>query len=670
MKTPTRFVIDSPLACLAAVLWITLTAIFPCEAARSPEGSVKDGWFLLTSPDGSIEVRITARGPLTYSVTVDGEPVIKPSRLGLALANDVEFGQGVDVIDAQRKTENSVWENKFGKRRYVNDRHNELRLRLRETWGEPREFVVVFRVFNDGIGFRYLLPAQPGVREFTVDQELTEFRFAGDNICFAGQHENGSVTGSQEWEFKRQHLSNLKPGSAVGLPLLVQTKPAWVAVTESDLMDWAGLWLANTDTNAADGVTMSAKLAPRREGDGLVRGEFPRQSPWRVLMIAREPGRLIESDLVLNLAAPCQITDTSWIKPGMMAWDHWWSGDVQMDTATLKRYIQLASDMGWPYQLVDWQWYGEYNKPTADITKVNPAVDMNEVRRFAKEKGVRLWLWLYWTDVERNDAYKAAFQLYEDWGIAGVKIDFMDSDDQYMVKWYDKLTRAAADHHLMINFHGAYKPTGLNRTLPNQVTREGILGNEYNRWSARVTPEHKLTLPFTRFLAGPADFTPGGFVNRQPSVFKADGKRTQVQGTRASELALFVAYDSPVACVCDFPDHYTNGLGADFLKVVPTVWDDTRVLIGMVGEQLVIARRSGDDWYLGALTDRNAREITVKLDFLGEGRWKTRIWQDALTAKDNAESLEIRELTSSSGDSLSIPLAPAGGAVARFRRQL
>jgi len=169
------------------------------------------------------------------------------------------------------------------------------------------------------------------------------------------------------------------------------------------------------------------------------------------------------------------------------------------------------------------------------------------------KKGVRLWLWLYWADADRNDAYEKAFQLYEQWGIAGVKIDFMDRDDQDMVNWYEKISKAAAEHRLMVNFHGAFKTSGFNRTFPNQITREGVLGNEYNRWSARVTPEHKLTLPFTRFLAGPADFTPGGFLNRQPGQFKADPKAAQVQGTRAAELALFVAYDSPLCCVCDHP---------------------------------------------------------------------------------------------------------------------
>jgi alpha-glucosidase len=292
---------------------------------------------------------------------------------------------------------------------------------------------------------------------------------------------------------------------------------------------------------------------------------------------------------------------------------------------------------------------------------------MDEVRRFAKEKGVRLWLWLYWTDADRDDAYKRAFALYEQWGIAGVKIDFMDRDDQDMVNWYEKMTRAAAEHHLMINFHGAFKPTGLNRTFPNQITREGVLGNEYNRWSTRVTPEHKLTLPFTRFLAGPGDFTPGGFLNRQPAQFKPDPKAAEVQGTRSAELALFVAYESPLCCVCDHPSHYHQQPGADFLKLVPTVWDDTRVLDGAVGEHLVIARRSGKQWFLGALTDRHARTMTVKLDFLDPGRWRLRLWKDAPDCSIHADHLLTEDRVVRPTDTLHLSLAPAGGAVARLR---
>jgi len=343
----------------------------------------------------------------------------------------------------------------------------------------------------------------------------------------------------------------------------------------------------------------------------------------------------------------------------------------------MKEYIQLAADMGWPYQLIDWGWYGDSNKPEADITKVVESLDMEEVRSFAQEKGVRLWLWLHWADVHRNDAYQPAFPLYKGWGIAGVKIDFMDRDDQEMVQWYEKITRAAAENQLMVNFHGAFKPSGFERTFSNQLTREGILGNEYNKWSARVTPEHKVTLPFTRLLVGPADFTPGGFLNRQPIRFQSQ-KPTLVQGTRAAELALFVIYDSPLCCVCDHPRQYRDQLdtgesswrpGADFLKVVPTVWDDTRVLDGAVSQHIVMVRKSGDDWFLGALTNSEPRELNIKLDFLGAGSWKMRLWKDGADAAENAEHLATEDRTVQSSDTLIMRLAPAGGCVARLQKQ-
>jgi alpha-glucosidase len=533
---------------------------------------------------------------------------------------------------------------------------------------------MVFRVFDDGVAFRYELLSQPGMRDFILEQELSEFRFSGDFACYAGEQEKG-FAGPQEWEFARRRLSDIKPASIVGLPILVETPSAWVAIAESDLLDWAGLWLGGVEAkpeSAASTEAVSqalvAKLPPRPDGEGLVKARAPHRSPWRVVMIGRQPGKLIESEIVRNLSTPSEVKDSSWVKPGMMAWDHWWTGDTIMDTATIKQYIQLAADMGWPYQLIDWGWYGESNKAEADITKVVASLDMVEVRRFAAEKGVRLWLWLHWTDVDRNDAYQKAFPLYKEWGIAGVKIDFMDRDDQEMVRWYEKITRAAAEHQLMVNFHGAFKTSGFDRTFPNQITREGVLGNEYNKWSQRVTPEHKVTLPFTRFLAGPGDFTPGGFLNRQPAQFEAT-KPTQVQGTRTAELALFVVYDSALACVCDHPDHYRNQPGADFLKLVPTVWDDTRVLDGAVGEYVLIARQSGDDWFLGALTNSQAREVSVDFGFLAPGEWRMQLWKDGPAADQNAEHLEIEERSVRFGETLRLRLAPAGGCVARLQRK-
>jgi alpha-glucosidase len=681
--------------CGAGIVWLSLasTALAAPAAvaavADSPPPATEP--VKVQSPDGTIEATIQADGPLRYSVTVDGQPIISDARLGLKLREGTTLGADVELSNSASRGEDSTWENPLGKQREVRNQYRETTLLLRERSAKDRTFQLIFRVFDDGVAFRYVLVSQPGMRGFVLDQDLTEFRFPADATCYAGEHEKG-MRSSQEWEFRKQRLAEIAPNAVKGLPVLVETPAAWVAIAEADLLDWSGMWIAGkpheeasgtASASPADGnssgiepstegstaVTLVAKLAPRLDGEGLVKADTPHHSSWRVLMIGRQPGRLIESEIIRNLSTPSKLADSSWVKPGMMAWDHWWTGDTIMDTATIKSYIQLAADMGWEYQLIDWQWYGTPEQEAADITRVIPALDMEEVRRFAAERGVRLWLWLHWTDVDRNDAYKKAFPLYEKWGIAGVKIDFMDRDDQEMVDWYEKITAAAAEHKLMVNFHGAFKTCGFDRTYPNQVTREGILGNEYNKWSERVTPEHKLTLPFTRYLEGPSDFTPGGFLNRQPGQFKTNVKPTQVQGTRAGELALFVCYDSPVCCVCDHPDNLRDQPGADFLKVVPTVWDETRVLDGAVGEHLVMARRSGDDWYLGAMTNRQPREIPVKLDFLDRGRWNLKLWHDADDSGENAEHLAVDEKNVSAGDTITLELAPAGGCVGLLQRE-
>jgi alpha-glucosidase len=641
------------------MVWLPLALLCSC---RTP-GERSD--LTVRSPDGSIVARVRARGALAYSVEIDGQRVLNDSRLGFRFSQPAgqTLGADTELIHAFRRSQDDTWENHFGKRRHVRDHFNELRLEMREKSG--RIFDVIFRAYDDGVAFRYVLPAESGLGAFTIERELTEFAFAGDYPCFAGEHDAGKgFHGPQEWQFKPRQLSEITTNVA-GLPLLVQTPAAWIALTEADLLDWAGLWLGDAAATNS-GVTLKATLAPRREGDGLVKSSAPRHSPWRVLMLGRQPGRLIESDLVLNLATPCPWPDTSWVVPGKMAWDHWWSGDTKMDTATIEQYIQLAADMGWPYQQIDWMWYGKPNAPESDITKVSPALDMDAVRRFAAERHVRLWLWLTWRDVERHDAYKTAFALYEKWGIAGLKIDGMDSDDQFIVHWCETIARAAAAHHLMVDFHGTFTGRGENRTRPNEITREGVMGNEWNRWSTLVTPEHKLTLPFTRFLAGPGDFTPGGFLNRQPSDFKIVPAATEVQGTRCAELALCVLFDSPLCCLCDKPENYRGQPGADFLKIAPTVWDETRVLDGVVARHLVMARQSGRQWFLGAMTDREARQIPVRLDFLGPGNWTMHLWSDAADSNVNPEHLQTETRTVTARSTLDLRLAPSGGAVAQF----
>jgi len=399
----------------------------------------------------------------------------------------------------------------------------------------------------------------------------------------------------------------------------------------------------------------------------------PFSSPWRVFMIGDEPGRLIESNIVLNLNPPSKIEDTSWIRAGKSAWD-WWSGEAApsvsfktgMNTATMKHYIDFASDSGFSYMLIDAGWAVAPNRQgpddyaaLADITQVNPDLDMPELIRYAKDKGVRIWLWSHWTSVEK---YKdKAFPLFEKWGIAGVKIDFMNRDDQWMVDYYHRVVELAAAHHLMIDFHGAYKPDGLRRTYPNLITREGVMGKEYLKWSARTTPVHNVTLPFTRMLAGPMDYTPGAFGNSNREHFVARNFMPMGLGTRAHELALYVVLESPLMMVSDYPEHYAGQKAFDFIKQVPTTWDEIRVLNGRPMENITVARRSGKDWFIGSLTNWDERTLKVPLSFLDDGKYVAEIYADAPDAGEEATHSTFTRQPVDRTTILDVHMASGGG---------
>ena len=421
---------------------------------------------------------------------------------------------------------------------------------------------------------------------------------------------------------------------------------------------------------------LDARLAPHPGNPKLaVIARTPFQSPWRVVMLGSEPGRLIESNILLNLNPPSAITDTSWIKPGKTAWD-WWSGSYAegvpfrpgMNTATIKHYIDFASESGFPYMLIDAGWAARRGRPTPDdITAVNPAIDMPGLLRHAKARNVKLWLWAHWTSVARH--IDEAFPLFERWGIAGMKIDFMDRDDQVMVDWYHRVLKKAAVHHLMIDFHGAYKPDGIERTYPNLMTREALMGLEYLKWSARVTPVYNCTLPFTRMVAGPMDYTPGGFLNVTREEFVPRNRQPMVMGTRAHQLALFVVFESHLQMVADYPERYRGEGEKDFafLRAVPASWDETRVLGGRPMQFIAIARRSGDEWFLGCLTDWDSRDLELPLEFLHDGRSVAEIYADAADAGEHPTHTTIQKKDVGRATKLRLHLAAGGGAAVRIR---
>ncbi len=615
--------------------------------------------YSVRSPKSGVEARIDVGAKITYSVNFNEKPVITNSLIRFEFKQTSPIGDNMTVLKTDVREINETWKPVLKRKAEIVNNCREITLHLQEKEFPRRLVNLVFRVYDDGVAFRTEFVGPDNNHDYALTDEHVEFNFTADHTCWAANH--GSYRSSQENEYFKRKISGISKEMVIGLPMTIKVADdCYAAITEADIENYAGMYLKQGRSATAFSVRSSLSPLPNQPDNGdKVHFKFPHKTPWRVIMLGKTPGQLVESEIVMNLNDPCAIADPSWIKPGMCAWDHWWSGEVKMDNETIKKYIDLASEMGWPYQLIDWQWYGPFNKPEADITKVAPQLDMPGILAYAKSKNVKCWVWIYYTDVNRTDWDKAC-ALYESWGLAGVKIDFMDSDDQQMVNWYHRIVKTAAKHHLMVDFHGAYKPDGFRRTYPNLVTREGVLGNEYNKWSLRITPEHLTTLPFTRMLAGPMDFTPGGFLNRTPEKFK-NGTPAEVLGTRAMQLAQFVIYDSPFTVACDHPDNYKGQDGAEFLKKVKTMWDDTRILNGQIGEYITSARRSGNEWFIGAMTNSETRTLEIKLDFLGAGKYQLVAFEDAPDAAINAEKVLRTTRTVSKGDVVKMRMAPGGG---------
>jgi alpha-glucosidase len=655
-------------------LLITLAVMF--GGSCRPGTDEKAAALAVSSPDGNLTISLTlAAKPQPYAagerayyqVTYKGAPVLSDSPLGLDIQGADPLDKDLEVVSSDKRTHDSAWENAFGTKRTVPDRYNELTVALREKNAPNRRVDIVLRAYDEGVAFRYVLPKQEAIGDFTLAAENTGFFFAADASAYALNM--GRFNTHNEGEYARTALRDIKPASIINLPLLVEMPGGiWAALLEADLTDYPGMYLGGVPgiPNA-----LAAKLStpPTRKADEALIGATPKATPWRVLMVAPTPGRLIETNyLILNLSAPCAIADTSWIRPGKAAWD-WWSGSYAtgvpfkpgMNTATMKHYIDFAARHRLEYMLVDAGWAPlSPDGRIEDILRYVPEVDIPGIIAYGKAKGVAVLLWVEWRALDRN--MDEAMALFEKWGAAGIKVDYMNRDDQAMVDYYEKVVRKAAEHHLTVDFHGAYKPTGLRRAYPNLLTREGVMGMEYGKWSERVTPEYDVTIPFTRMLAGPMDFTPGAFHNAARGEFKALDVAPMSQGTRAHQLAMYVVFESPLVMVSDYPEAYEGQPGLEFIEKVPVVWDDTRVLGGGPGTFVAIARRSGENWYLGAMSNWDARDLELPLDFLGAGDYEALVFADGPDAAKVATSLDIARKRVTAADKLAVHLAPGGGA--------
>jgi alpha-glucosidase len=626
--------------------------------------------YTATSPDKSIQVRVEEGEQLQYAVTFAGQTIIEKSDLGFSFKNEPDLQKDLHIFESVPSSHHEIWTPVVkSKHARITDSYNELKLVAKEKSGKHRRMDIIFRVYDDGIAFRYKLYRSEHIGNRLLTKELTTFNIPSNPDAWVVEYKGGKYASSQEDEFRQRKLYSVSDKTIAGLPFLIkQTDNCWIAITEAEIDNYAGFYIGTNGQK--NQLTTKLSPLPGEDEQGVkVRFADDIQTPWRVIMIGNNPGTLIESEIIQNLNPPCAINNPTWIKPGMSAWDHWWTGNVKMEMPVIKEYIDFASEMGWPYMLVDWQWYGPFNKPEADICKEAPQLNMAEILSYAKSKNVRIWLWLYSSDVNRNDAYKKAFLLYKKWGVAGIKIDFMDRDDQEMVNWYHDIVRCAAENQLMVDFHGAYKPDGIIRTWPNLITREGVMGNEQYKLSNRMSPEHNVKLAFTRMLAGGMDYTPGGFNNVTAEAFKKQSPSV-IANTRAAELAKFVVYESAYTVVADHPQYILGQPGADFLKIVPTVWDNIKFLSGSPDEYVAIAKRSGSNWFIGVLNNSVEKEVTIDTKFLAAGKYTIEIWADAKDANKNPKNITKAIQTLEAGNPLKVKLAKAGGYVAVIRQPL
>ncbi len=648
-------------AVIIFALLIIIPAIFPQMNFA--------GEYTIQSPDKRITVTVTTGDNIHYTVSYDSKPIIIPSPLSLTLHPATRLGKNPKVKKTRTRSINrELLPAVPRKNAVIIDRYNELVITFKQHFG------LVFRVYNDAAAYRFTLDM--GEHVTVVDEEV-KVNFAENHSIYFPTEK--SFFSHQERMYEYVTLKSISRDKFCSLPALVDMeKGPKVAVLEAGLEDYPGMYLRGNNNTGLTGIFPRAALKEeavdlsKRNGDRSIRVlerapylaavKGKRTLPWRVLVIAGEDAGLLENDIVYKLAKPLQLQDTSWIKPGKVAWD-WWNGnniygvdfEAGINTATYKYYIDFAARYGIEYVILDEGWY-----QLGDLRKINPAIDMQELLAYAEDKQVGIILWVVWKTLDGQ--LDETLRQFEAWGVKGIKVDFMQRDDQWMVNYYHRIAKEAAKRKLLVNFHGSYTPKGLRRAYPNVITREGVCGLEHYKWESKQGPEHEVTLPFIRMLAGPMDFTPGAMLNAQKENFQVVFRKPMSRGTRCHQLAMYVIYESPLQMLADNPSHYLREAECmEFLSRVPAVWDETRVLEAKVGDYIAMARRKGEAWYVGAMTDGTPREMTIHLDFLPKGNYRADIFRDGVNAHRYGSDYKRIRKTVTGGEVLKIKLAPGGG---------
>jgi len=630
----------------------------------------------LASPDGRLvySFQLVNKSP-QYAVSFKGKALIERSAIGLVFEESGAFGQNIKPGKAIISDKEEKYELVVGKTRLVDDHYREAIIPLEEAVAPFRKINLAVRAFNEGIAFRYEIPLQKNWDSYALTDENTAFAVTGNPVVTALQLPN--YTSSHENEYTITPLQSIKEDTLMDMPALFEFPgKIYMAITEAALLDYAGMYLTRQQQK------LRGILSPLPGQTNIkVKATLPHNSPWRVLMISDRIGALIESNMLTSLNAACAIKDVSWIKPGKTTFP-WWNGNVVPDTinapgnnfVTNKYYIDFCARNKLEYHsVVEYglhEWYvndgaGFQPGPHADPTKAVPGLDMKEVCDYAKSVGVGVRVWVHWAALYPK--LDSAFAQFEKWGLSGMMIDFMDRDDQLMVNMQTEMLEKAAAHHLHVQFHGAYKPTGLSRTYPNEFTREGTLNYECNKWGTRMSADHDIQFPFTRMLAGPTDFHLGGFRSVPDSLFKVQYTRPLSKGTRCHMLGMYVVLESYLGMVCDYPEAYEGQPGFEFLTEVPTNWDETKVLNAELNGFITIARRKNTDWFVGSITNHAGRSLTIRFDFLPEGQYEAEIYTDAPDANVYPDKLVKEKRMITNKDSITVLLKKGGGEVMHLR---
>ena len=644
-----------------AVFW--LGAFFYSITAFPQEYSV-------ISPDQKIKASVQVGSGISFKLYFSDKELFTGEKLALDIDGAGILGQDPQIKDITiTNMHRNVIPEVREKVDTIPEQFQELRIDFQQN------FSLVFRAYNNGFAYRFLTHYD---QEIIVKKETLQLLFDEDDQAIYQKEDN--FVSSYETPYIEGPLSEIEKDQLCLLPYLVAKKNGpKLLITESDLVDYPGMWLVGSATSAlhstfpayplelayAGSIYSHGKV--KKTADHIAKTKGERSFPWRIFAVAEKDGDLLSNQLVYLLASPSKLNDVSWIEPGVITFDWWGRRNIYnvdfkagINTETAKYFIDFASDFGIEYFLFDDGWTSNEN-----LFDIHPDLDMKEVIAYAHEKKVKIMLWLIWSTFAKQ--MEEALDLYEQWGIAGLKIDFMNRDDQQMVNFYHKVARETAKRKMVVDFHGAYKPAGLRRNYPNILTREGLVEFEYNGWTSYPTPDHHNVLPYIRMVTGSMDYIPCTMNNATKGNFRPVGDRPMGQGTRAHAIALFIVLESPMQMLPDSPsDYYRERTCMDFIAKLPVEWDELKVLEAKIGDYTVLARRNGSDWYLAAITDWDQREFDISFDFLGEGKFEMEYIQDGINADTRAIDYEKYIEIISRTHKKKIRLASGGGWVARI----